>query len=143
VQLSRAKSPFFRVDAVDRIKINAVEPHVSRIPIGGCFFDDNALVGLPGFEFERAVAHQPLGASPRVATLGGGAVGGDRGDRHRQPDGVREEGEKIGRGMIEADPQGVCVRCRYSHLREISYCSLMKCFRALQDVQERGVVRGE
>src|SRR5690606_31478598 len=96
-----------------------------------------------GGEGEGAVADEVARGGPAVGAVGGVAVGFNRGEVDGIPGGVAEQGEEVGRGVFEGEAQGVVVGGGDADLGKVVGGAEVVGFGALENVEERGVGRGE
>ena len=143
VELSGAKGALLGIDAVGRVEVDGVQADVRPVPVGGGFLDDDALLRGPLLQHKGTAGDEAAGAGPRRAAAVGVADGGDAAHVHRAPGDVKQDLEKIRRGMRECDDEGAGIRGGEADQGKILNAPLVEILRPADDVEQVGVVGGQ
>ena len=143
VALAGAEGAFLDVLIVGQGEMDLVQPHPGLVPVERGLGHNDALAADPFLQQERAARDHAAGPGPGRAAPVGITDGGDGAHVDRQPGRVGQQLEEIGNGPLQRDLQGPRIGGREADPGEIGLAAPVEGLRALDDVEEIGVVGGE
>ena len=141
VQLAGAEGALLRFAALGGIKEDLVEPGPFRIPIVWVFHDVDVAVDFPVAQLEGAVGHQFPGTGPAGGSAQGFSLGSHGFPLHGKTDGMGQQAEQVGGGMVQLQLQGAVVQGLYAHVLEGDFAPVTG-GGVFQEVEEIGIGRG-
>ncbi len=143
VELAGAEGALFSVGILDGKEGDLLELRGGGFPVVRVFLDEDADVGRPFFEGERAVADEVAGARPGGAAFFHAAEFCNGARIEREPRGERDERGQIRRGLSEGDDDHAGVGRGEAEGGGIGEFAGVVGFRVFHGVKIRGVVGGE